>query len=289
MLSHSAYDVLNQPSIRMPLSRPANSAEAKARLEEGNAAFRRWVADAYTSRCGNQEANATECRALLEAIIPVGQLPAQTPFAAVVGCSDARVPVRFLLGQSVNDIFEVRTAGQALGDECIGSLEYALGHLKTIKTLVVMGHSGCGAVTATVDAFLGQGTKPVLESTGLQAIVNRIIPSVILADDTLKESPVTRPGHADYRRHLIALSTTLNAASGALRLKQIVDVYQRSEVSVLYGVYDIATQAVVRHLQFNSNSLEECIGLAVAPEQEIDLEAIAQRCIDTGREVSSIG
>ena len=278
MFSGSSYDSLNQTSIKLPLSRPSTSAEAQQRLEAGNAAFRRWVADAYTSRNTEIEPGSHERRALLEAIIPVNQIPAQTPFAAVVGCSDARVPVRLLFGQSVNDIFEVRTAGQALGDECIGSLEYALGHLKTIKTLVVIGHTGCGAVTATVDAFLKEGPKPVLDSVGLQAIINRIVPSVILADETLRASSLTSPGHADYRRHLIELSTTLNAAAGASRLKHFVDAYDRHDVSVLHGVYDIAAQGVVRPLLASSNP-EDRFGLAAAPIEEPDLEALAQQWV----------
>ncbi len=287
MFSGTAFDPLNQPFGKPSLARPANSQEAQRRLELGNAAFRRWVADAYTPRYTEQDPGPHERRAILGSIIPVNQVPSQIPFAAVVGCSDARVPVRLLFGQSVNDIFEVRTAGQALGNECVGSLEYALAHLKSIKTLVVIGHSGCGAVTAAVDAFLQSGPKPVVDSFGLQAIINRILPSVILAAETFQQGNVTRPGHADFRRHLIDLATTLNAAAGASRLRHFVESYGREDISVLHGVYDIASQAVKRPRQCDLSEEDRC-GLADAPAEEADLEGIAQQIVDAMSSTSSI-
>lgn len=287
MFSSSAFDPMNQAFMNQTLARPANAQEARDRLELGNAAFRRWVADAYTSRYTEAEPDIHERRALLSSIIPVNQLPSQIPFAAVVACSDARVPVRLLFGQSVNDIYEVRTKGQALGNECIGSLEYALAHLKSIKTLAVIGHSGCGAVTATVDAFLKDGPKPVLDSSGLQAIINRILPSVILAAETLKACNASKPGHADYRRHLVEMATTLNAAAGASRLRHFVESYGREDVSVLHGVYDIASQAVMRPLQPKMTG-EDRYGLAMAPVEESDLEAIAEQLVDAIASTTSI-
>lgn len=287
MFSSSAFDALNQPLINRSLSRPTNSQEAQARLELGNAAFRRWVADAYTPRYTEAEPGTHEQRALLGSVIPLNQLPTQTPFAAVVSCSDARVPVRLLFGQSVNDILEIRTAGQALGNECVGSLEDALAHLKSIKTVVVIGHSGCGPVTATVDAFLREGRKPILDSSGLQSIINRILPSVILADETLKRSTLLKPGHADYRRHLIDLTTTLNAAAGASRLRHFVHSYGREDVSVLHGIYDIASQAVMRPMHAELTR-EERFGLASAPVEESDLEVIADQIVDAMPSASSM-
>ncbi|PQO30033.1 hypothetical protein C5Y96_15075 [Blastopirellula marina] len=287
MFSSSAFDTLNQPLINRSLSRPSNSQEAQARLEVGNTAFRRWVADAYTPRYIEEEPGTHERRALLGSVIPVNQIPTQTPFAAVVGCSDARVPVRLLFGQSVNDIFEIRTAGQALGNECVGSLEDALAHLKSIKTIVVIGHSGCGPVTAAVDAYLRDGRKPILDSSGLQSIINRILPSVILADETLKRSTLSKPGHADHRRHLIEMTTTLNAAAGASRLRHFVESYGREDVSVLHGVYDIASQAVMRPLH-SELTPEDRLGLATAPAEESDLEAIADQIVEAMSSASSL-
>ncbi len=75
---------------------------------------------------------------------------AQQPEAAVLCCSDSRVPAEIIFDQSLGDLFVVRTAGLVLDPTSIGSLEYAVAHLK-VPLLVIKGHEGCGAVTAAVD------------------------------------------------------------------------------------------------------------------------------------------
>src|SRR5262245_47226287 len=84
-----------------------------------------------------------------------GAPPVQTPFALVLGCSDARVPIERIFDQSPNDLFVIRVAGNVLGVECLGSIDYAVNQLGgSLKLLVVLGHSSCGAVTAAVDSYL---------------------------------------------------------------------------------------------------------------------------------------
>ena len=88
----------------------------------------------------------------------VAGAPKQRPFAAVLGCSDARVPIELIFNEGPNDLFVVRVAGNGLGTEVLGSLKYAVDHLGgTLKLIVVLGHSGCGALTAAVDVFLNPG------------------------------------------------------------------------------------------------------------------------------------
>lgn len=78
--------------------------------------------------------------------------PHQEPFAAVVGCSDSRVPVELVFDQGVGDIFVIRTAGNNVGgDMVMGSVEYAVDHLG-VKVLLVLGHSSCGGVTSAITA-----------------------------------------------------------------------------------------------------------------------------------------
>src|SRR5205814_6799762 len=81
--------------------------------------------------------------------------PKQRPYAAVLGCSDARVPIELIFNEGPNDLFVVRVAGNVLGNDVLGSLRYAADHLgDSLKLVVVLGHSGCGAVTAAVNTFL---------------------------------------------------------------------------------------------------------------------------------------
>ena len=76
--------------------------------------------------------------------------PHQAPFAAVVGCSDSRVPVELLFDQGVGDIFVIRTAGNNVNSEMVmGSVDYAIEHLG-VKILLVLGHGSCGGVTGAI-------------------------------------------------------------------------------------------------------------------------------------------
>lgn len=76
----------------------------------------------------------------------------QHPFASFLSCADSRVPVELLFDQALGDIFSVRLAGNIASDKAIGSLEYSTKFLDS-KLIVVMGHSGCGAVKAACDDF----------------------------------------------------------------------------------------------------------------------------------------
>ena len=76
--------------------------------------------------------------------------PHQEPFAAVVGCSDSRVPVELLFDQGIGDIFVIRTAGNNVNSEMVmGSVDYAIEHLG-VKVLLVLGHGSCGGVTGAI-------------------------------------------------------------------------------------------------------------------------------------------
>lgn len=74
----------------------------------------------------------------------------QEPFAAVIGCSDSRVPPEIIFDQGLGDLFVIRVAGNILDDVVIGSVEYAIEHL-SLQLIVVLGHSKCGAVAAAIE------------------------------------------------------------------------------------------------------------------------------------------
>jgi carbonic anhydrase len=98
----------------------------------------------------------------------------QAPFAAVLGCSDSRVPVEIVFDQDLGDLFVIRVAGNIVASSQIGSVEFAAERFGT-RLVVVLGHSGCGAVMAT----LGELQRPTKsQSPNLRSIVDRIRPSV---------------------------------------------------------------------------------------------------------------
>ena len=80
----------------------------------------------------------------------------QKPFAIIVGCSDSRIPPEIVFDQGLGDLFVIRVAGNIVDDVALGSVEYAVDHLGT-KLVVVLGHSKCGAVTATVQGGTPHG------------------------------------------------------------------------------------------------------------------------------------
>jgi len=97
----------------------------------------------------------------------------QQPEAAVLSCSDSRVPAEIIFDQSLGDLFVVRTAGLVLDPTSIGSLEYAVAHLH-VPLLVIKGHEGCGAVTAAVE-------HPEATEGHIGSIISQISPAVTQA------------------------------------------------------------------------------------------------------------
>lgn len=120
---------------------------------------------------------------------PTGQaedVADQYPFAIIVGCSDSRVPAEIVFDQGIGDLFVIRVAGNIVAPSQIGSVEFAAERFGT-QLVVVLGHSHCGAVTATLEELHRPSES---RSPNLHAIVDRIRPSVehLLGTD-LEEDP----------------------------------------------------------------------------------------------------
>ncbi|MCF2527290.1 carbonic anhydrase [Yinghuangia soli] len=104
------------------------------------------------------------------------QAPAQTPFAVLLGCSDSRLAAEIIFDQGLGDLFVVRTAGQVLGAEVLGSIEYGTGVLDC-RLVVVLGHDSCGAVAAA-----RQAVEEGLPTSGyVRDVIERVTPSVLAA------------------------------------------------------------------------------------------------------------
>jgi carbonic anhydrase len=104
---------------------------------------------------------------------------AQHPFATILGCSDSRVPPEILFDQGLGDLFIVRVAGNVLGPETLGSMAYALEHLRT-PLFVVLGHENCGAVRAALETKV-HGAK---HHARLAPLLNEILPALEGIDST---------------------------------------------------------------------------------------------------------
>jgi carbonic anhydrase len=137
---------------------------ALAALREGN---RRFVSKLGLESESGLEAGAARAR---RRELPAGQ----EPLAIVLGCSDARVPAEIVFDQGLGDLFVIRVAGNIVAPSQIGSVEFAAAAFGT-RLVVVLGHSNCGAVHATLE----QLARPSREqSRNLRSIVDRIRPAV---------------------------------------------------------------------------------------------------------------
>jgi carbonic anhydrase len=146
----------------------------------------------------------------------------QSPHVIVLACSDSRVPPEVIFDQSLGDLFVVRTAGNVADPVALGSIEYAADHLHS-SVLVVLGHQGCGAVTAACS-----GEK--MPSRNLDAIVEKIKPAVGQAKtyakaDHLIESAIKENVHQSAKDVLIN-SEILREAVKSGKLKVIEAEYQ---------------------------------------------------------------
>lgn len=167
---------------------PVSASEALTRLRKGNARFAANVRSIDVLAGQAQRAKLTA---------------GQSPFAIVLSCSDSRVPAEIVFDCGLGDLFVIRVAGNIVAPSLIGSIEYAAATFGT-QLVVVMGHSQCGAVSATLDVLSGKGQVP---TESIRDIVERITPAV-------KE--LARPGVT--KEDLMGPAIRANARASADRL-----------------------------------------------------------------------
>ena len=229
----------------MVRERPADAEAALQRMNDGNRTF----AELFN----NQDVQTGHVRHVLHidprdlGLLAGGAELRQLPFAAVLGCSDARVPVGHIFNEGPNELFVVRVAGNTLGSDVRGSLNYALEHLgESLKLVVVLGHSGCGAVIAAVDVFLDPtGYLALVSKHAMRMLVDRLQVVVHAASQHLETacgSDVRQ--HPRYREVLIELSVVTNAALAAHTLQREIGGGEIDGVRVVYGVYLLKERTV---------------------------------------------
>ena len=136
-----------------------SASDALERLRDGN---RRFVAGEHT------------IDELASGIRRLAVVSGQRPIATILGCSDSRVPVEVVFDQGFGDLFVIRVAGNIVAPSQVGSVEFAAERLGT-RLVVVLGHTSCGAVTATLEDLQRPASN---QSWNMNSIVSRIRPSV---------------------------------------------------------------------------------------------------------------
>jgi carbonic anhydrase len=190
-----------------------DAAEAMARLREGN---RRFVELSPESRARWDRASAADAK----------------PFAAVLGCSDARAPAEFVFDVGLGDLFVIRVAGNIVAPSQVGSIEFAVDAFG-IPLVLVMGHTRCGAIAAAA-RHLTQGEPPATDS--VLRITDRIRPIIapVLGTPGLKD-----PLRAAMRANALASVAQLRHGS-----KLIERLVQSGRLRVVGAEYELETGRV---------------------------------------------
>lgn len=159
----------------------------------------------------------------------------QMPFAIILGCSDSRVPAEIIFDQGLGDLFVIRVAGNIVAPSQIGSVEFAAERFG-IPLVVVLGHSMCGAVMATIDEL----ERPSGEkSSNVLSIVNRIRPAVEpLFETELRNDPDKLLGSSI---HANILAATNHLRHGSQMLEQLVE---QGKLDIVGAEYSLETGEV---------------------------------------------
>lgn len=188
--------------------------EALARLQQGNA---RYAANAPTNRD--------------YAVGRVARAQAQYPFASIVSCADSRLAPEFAFDQGPGELFVVRVAGNFINEDGLASLEYGAAVLG-VPFIMVLGHSKCGAVDATIKVVKDGSTLP----GHLPSLTNAIRPAVIAAQ-------AKQP--ADLLAEATAENVRLNVKSLMVAKPILSELVTAGKLKVAGAVYDIATGKVM--------------------------------------------
>jgi carbonic anhydrase len=155
------------------------------------------------------------------AILKQNTIEKQEPFAAVLSCADSRVPVELVFDQSIGHVFVTRVAGNVVTPEIIASLEYGAAVLG-VKVLLVMGHSNCGAVKATIQAKEVPGQ--------ISALYPHIQPAIDQAGPNLEAAT---KANAKIQASLLRAASTV-----------IAGLIKEGKLKVVAGYYDVGSGVV---------------------------------------------
>jgi len=191
--------------------------EARKILEEGNARF-------LEGKVGHPDQGMVRRKQLGS--------DGQAPFACVLACADSRVPPELVFDQGLGDLFVVRSAGQVVDRAVLGTLQFGVTEFRT-PLLVVLGHTRCGAVKATVEA-LAKHARP--SGTDVDALLTAIAPAVHEAEEL---------GAKGDDLLTVAVDNNVDRVVGQLNAAKVIAVAVKSrKLKILGATYDLETGEV---------------------------------------------
>ena len=166
----------------------------------------------------------------------------QSPYTAILSCSDARAATEMIFQQGFNDLFVVRVGGNVLGRECVGSLSYAVDHFpEFLKVVAVLGHVNCGSRNGGGGRLRRSGKIP--RRGGKLPAPNDHRSDHRFRSDGRRGPPGTIPGpvvaEPDYRSALLEVGVPINAAWNAFSLREELINHSHCDMKIVFGVYDV--------------------------------------------------
>ena len=166
----------------------------------------------------------------------------QRPFAIVLGCSDSRTPIEVLFDEGFGDLFVVRVAGNVVAPSVVGSIEFAASQFGT-RLVLVLGHTQCGAIAATLRASL-DGGEP--ESRNIRSIVDRIRPHIEPALRLREKAEPATSGadETEFLRELVRMNVRASVDHLRHGSKILEDLVVAGRVAVVGADYELETGRV---------------------------------------------
>ncbi len=163
----------------------------------------------------------------------------QKPFAIILGCSDSRVPAELVFNCGLGDLFVIRVAGNIVAPSQIGSIEFACQQFN-VQLVVVLGHSHCGAINATVQA-LTEDHDAI--SPNIASIVDRVTPAVLPVVNAHKDC-----GHAELIHRAMRANVEQSVNGLKLRSRQLRQLVRNNKLKIVGAEYSIETGEVEFYL-----------------------------------------
>lgn len=155
----------------------------------------------------------------------------QWPFAAILGCMDSRTAVELIFDQSFGNVFSIRIAGNVIGNNVLGSLEYATAFADS-RLIVVLGHTGCGAIKGACDH---------VQSGHLTELLGKIEPAV----NKVQDVPGDRNSNNKAFVEAVTVENTIHSAEQILQQSEVIrELVAAGTVGIIPAIYDIATGKV---------------------------------------------
>lgn len=163
----------------------------------------------------------------------------QHPFAIVLGCIDSRAAAELVFDQGIGDVFNTRIAGNFINNDILGGMEFAVG--EGVKVILVLGHTGCGAIKAAVKAYESKEENAAKEEpkcTHVGPMVEKLFPAVKGTERLLGETD------EDYKNRVVKTNVILAVKNIRKESQCLKEAEVTGTIKIVGGIYDIGTGVV---------------------------------------------